>query len=136
MSMLEYGVAGNLRTCCRCGSAYRSDSGRRICPGCTVPAEMRKKRPINPELSFREKQVVTLVSHGKPNKEIAFNLHLTEGTIKEYLNRIFRKLGVANRTELAVWAVRHLPQTKVESSPQALENKILTGDGPRATPVG
>jgi DNA-binding NarL/FixJ family response regulator len=32
-------------------------------------------------------------------------LHLTEGTVKEYLNRIFRKMGATNRTELAVWAV-------------------------------
>jgi DNA-binding NarL/FixJ family response regulator len=46
-----------------------------------------------------------LVSRGKLNKEIAFELHLSEGTIKEYLNRIFRKLGATNRTELAVWAL-------------------------------
>jgi DNA-binding NarL/FixJ family response regulator len=48
---------------------------------------------------------VGLVCRALQNKEIAGELHLTEGTIKEYLNRIFRKLGVANRTELAVWAV-------------------------------
>ena len=136
MSTLEYDVEGILRTCCRCGSAYRSNSGQRICSGCSLPAQLKKKRPLNPELSFREKQVVRLVSHGKPNKEIAFNLHLTEGTIKEYLNRIFRKLGVANRTELAVWAVRHLPQPPVEVSLQSLENKQLTADSPRVTPVG
>ena len=65
------------------------------------------KRPLNPKLSFREKQVVGLVSQAKLNKEIAFELHLTEGTIKEYLNRIFRKLGITNRTELAVWALTH-----------------------------
>jgi len=32
-------------------------------------------------------------------------LHLTEGTVKEYLNRIFRKVGATNRTELAIWAI-------------------------------
>jgi hypothetical protein len=32
-------------------------------------------------------------------------LHLTEGTIKEYLNRIYRKLEMTNRTELAIWAL-------------------------------
>jgi DNA-binding NarL/FixJ family response regulator len=42
------------------------------------------------------------------NKEIAFELHLTEGTIKEYLNRIFRKVEVKNRTDLAIWAMRNL----------------------------
>jgi DNA-binding NarL/FixJ family response regulator len=58
-------------------------------------------------LSFREKQIVDLVSQAKLNKEIAYELHLTEGTIKEYLNRVFRKLGVKNRTELAIWALTH-----------------------------
>ena len=59
------------------------------------------------ELTLRERQVVNLVRHGMLNKEIAYELHLTEGTIKEYLNRIFRKVEVKNRTELAVWALMH-----------------------------
>ena len=74
----------------------------------------RRKKPLNPQLSFREKQVANLVSHAKLNKEIAFELHLTEGTIKEYLHRIFRKIGAANRTELAIWTVKHLPQATAE----------------------
>ena len=48
-----------------------------------------------------------MVSKAKLNKEIAYELHLTEGTVKEYLNRIFQKLGTTNRTELALWAVTH-----------------------------
>lgn len=40
------------------------------------------------------------------NKEIAFELHLSEGTIKEYLTRIFLKLGVKNRVELVLVAIR------------------------------
>ena len=63
------------------------------------------KRQDNPTLSFREKQVVDLVCKGKQNKQIAHELHLTEGTVKEYLNRIFRKVGSTNRTELAIWAI-------------------------------
>jgi DNA-binding NarL/FixJ family response regulator len=54
-------------------------------------------------LSCRESQLVALVERGLPNKAIAFELSLAEGTIKEYMNRIFRKLGVGNRTELARW---------------------------------
>jgi two-component system nitrate/nitrite response regulator NarL len=56
-------------------------------------------------LSFRERQIVDLICKGKLNKEIAYELHLTEGTVKEYLNRIFRKMGATNRTELAVLAI-------------------------------
>jgi DNA-binding NarL/FixJ family response regulator len=54
------------------------------------------------ELSFRERQIVLLVREAKANKEIAAQLCLTEGTIKEYLHHVFRKLGVKNRTELAL----------------------------------
>jgi DNA-binding NarL/FixJ family response regulator len=60
---------------------------------------------VNPTLSFREKQVVDLVCKGKQNKQIAHELHLTEGTVKEYLTRIFRKVGSTSRTELAIWAI-------------------------------
>jgi hypothetical protein len=42
---------------------------------------------------------------GKPNKEIGWILKLTEGTVKEYMNRIFHKTGATNRVELAVRAV-------------------------------
>ncbi len=58
-------------------------------------------------LTTRECQVVGLVRFGKLNKEIASELNLAEGTVKEHLNRIFRKLDVKNRTELAVWALTH-----------------------------
>ena len=59
-------------------------------------------------LSFREKQIAQLVCQAKLNKEIASELRLTEGTIKEYLNRIFRKLEMKNRTQLAIWAIQNL----------------------------
>lgn len=92
-----------LRNCFRCGKEFQCAGGNRICSACSRPKELQKA--LNPNLSFRERQVVHLVCKAKQNKEIAYELHLTEGTIKEYLNRIFRKLGVSNRTELAVWAV-------------------------------
>ena len=53
-------------------------------------------------LSFRENQTIKLASEGCPNKEIAAQLHLTVGSIKEYMNRIFKKLGANNRTHAAV----------------------------------
>jgi DNA-binding NarL/FixJ family response regulator len=55
-------------------------------------------------LSMREKQVVELVFSGAGNKKIAQALGLAEGTVKEYLSRLYHKLGISNRTELAVWA--------------------------------
>ena len=55
-------------------------------------------------LSPRERKLVGLVAVGKRNREIATELGITEGTVKVYLNAIFDKLGVANRTELAIRA--------------------------------
>lgn len=98
----------SLHSCCRCGTEFRAGHGANICSMCRAP-KLRGQKALNPKLSFREKQVASLVSQAKLNKEIAFELHLTEGTIKEYMNRIFRKLGISNRTALAVWAVTNLP---------------------------
>ena len=57
----------------------------------------------------RELQIARLVRQAKLNKEIAYELRLTEGTIKEYLNRIYKKLGTdRGRVQLALWAVAHL----------------------------
>jgi DNA-binding NarL/FixJ family response regulator len=70
----------------------------------------------NRHLTVREKQIVDLVSQGMPNKEIAYHQHLSEGTIKEYLNKVFRKLGVRNRTELAVWSVGHQAECSLTPS--------------------
>lgn len=95
-----------VRNCCRCGKEFFPGDNERICRECIKP---RLTRHVNTDrrLTLRETQIIGLVQHGKANKEIAHELHLTEGTIKEYLNRIFRKLEVRNRTELAVWAITH-----------------------------
>lgn len=55
-------------------------------------------------LSARERELVRLVCEGLKNREIATRLNTTEGTIKSYLHAIFDKLGVENRTELAMKA--------------------------------
>ena len=93
------------RNCFRCGAEFHASAATRVCPAC------RKPKAVNPvvlqaSLTFRERQLVGLVSEGKANKEIAYELHLAEGTIKEYLNRVYKKLQLRNRTELAVWALR------------------------------
>jgi DNA-binding NarL/FixJ family response regulator len=60
------------------------------------------------KLTPREESVVRLVVQGLVNREIADELHLSEHTIKNYLFRIFDKLGVSNRVELALYAVARL----------------------------
>jgi two-component system nitrate/nitrite response regulator NarP len=55
-------------------------------------------------LPARERAVVGLVAQGLRNRDIASELGLTEGTVKVYLHRIYEKLGVNSRTELAIYA--------------------------------
>jgi DNA-binding NarL/FixJ family response regulator len=58
-------------------------------------------------LSQQEKMVLRLVSEGKTNKEIAQNLFLGEGTVRNYVSSILSKLTVSNRAEAAAYAVEH-----------------------------
>jgi two-component system, NarL family, nitrate/nitrite response regulator NarL len=58
----------------------------------------------NSPLTKREHQIIHVLSEGISNKEIGRRLGLTEGTVKVHLHRIYRKLGIANRTALAVLA--------------------------------
>jgi two-component system, NarL family, nitrate/nitrite response regulator NarL len=51
-------------------------------------------------LTNRERQVAALVCEGRPNKNIAHELSLSEGAVKIHLNRIFQKLRVQSRSEL------------------------------------
>jgi two-component system nitrate/nitrite response regulator NarP len=55
-------------------------------------------------LTPRERAVAGLVAQGKRNREIAEELGISEGTVKIHLHRIYEKLGVGNRTELALRA--------------------------------
>lgn len=57
-----------------------------------------------PSLSPRERDLVDLVRRGLRNRDIAEKLGVTEGTVKVYLHAIFDKVGVENRTELAMRA--------------------------------
>jgi DNA-binding NarL/FixJ family response regulator len=59
-------------------------------------------------LTLREIELARLVSQGLRNKEIAFRLGITEGTVKTHLHRIYDKLGMASRVELANYARREL----------------------------
>ena len=55
--------------------------------------------PAQAQLSAREREVVTLISAGATNREIAERLFLSPHTIKEYTSGIYKKLGVRNRAE-------------------------------------
>ncbi|MFP5252370.1 MAG: response regulator [Actinomycetes bacterium] len=59
------------------------------------------------DLTPREREVLTLVAAGLANKQIARRLGITDRTVKAHLTSVFARLGVADRTQAALWAQRH-----------------------------
>jgi two-component system nitrate/nitrite response regulator NarL len=58
-------------------------------------------------LSQRELDIIRRLADGYSNKTIAKELAITEATVKVHLKTVLRKLGAANRTQVAIWAVQH-----------------------------
>ena len=56
------------------------------------------------QLTEREREILTLVARGASNRQIAENLYLTEGTVKNHMSNILSKLGVRDRTQAALKA--------------------------------
>ena len=70
---------------------------------------LREKRtaPTVEPLTEREREVLGLVGQGASNKEIASSLFITERTARTHVSNILGKLGLASRTQAALWAVDH-----------------------------
>ncbi|MEU1289434.1 response regulator transcription factor [Kitasatospora sp. NPDC005856] len=58
-------------------------------------------------LTEREREVLGHIADGRSNREIARSLHLSEKTVKTHVSNILMKLDLADRTQAALWAVRH-----------------------------
>jgi two-component system, NarL family, response regulator LiaR len=70
------------------------------------PVSIHQDQKLVSQLSDREREVLQLLADGLSNNEIARRLFLSEGTIKNYVSAIFSKLGVADRTQAAILAIR------------------------------
>jgi len=80
--------------------------------------KVAKVKRYKTTLSTKQVEIVRLIAEGDSNKIIAYKVGLTEGTIKEYLNRVYRIVGngIDNRVKLAVWYVKrqHMIVTDLE----------------------
>jgi two-component system nitrate/nitrite response regulator NarL len=77
-------------------AALERESGRQADGKCLIGS-----------LTAREGQIALLVSDGLPNKQVARQLNLAEGTVKLHLHNIYEKLGIPNRTALSALAITH-----------------------------
>lgn len=69
-------------------------------------ATPRVSNDVEVSLTQRESEVLSQMAHGHTNKEIATSLKISYETVKEHVQHILRKIGVTDRTQAAVWAVR------------------------------
>ena len=97
--------------------AYRSQNSR--------PAGARSKVQLTP----KETLIVSCVTQGMKNREIALRVGTTEQVVKNYLRKVYDKLGVADRLELALYCLNHhvVDNTKVPPLPPVVENNKAAG---------
>lgn len=70
------------------------------------PSQPYPDQTLISQLSEREREVLRLLANGLANSDIAKTLFLSEGTVKNYVSMIFSKLGVTDRTQAAILAIR------------------------------
>ena len=85
-------------------SAWTRDELRRVTGALATP---RLTADVEVPLTQRESEVLRQLAFGLTNKEIALALHISYETVKEHVQHILRKVGVSDRTQAAVWAVRN-----------------------------
>ncbi len=92
-----------IRTAATGESAWTRDELRRVTGALATP---RLAADVEVPLTQRESEVLRQLAYGLTNKEIAQALHISYETVKEHVQHILRKIGVSDRTQAAVWAVR------------------------------
>jgi DNA-binding NarL/FixJ family response regulator len=71
------------------------------------PQAVALNRPVL-NLNEREMEILQLLGKGQTNREISKMLHITEGTVRNYVSKIFGELNVRDRTQAALWAQKYL----------------------------
>jgi DNA-binding NarL/FixJ family response regulator len=84
-------------------TVWTRDELRRVTGALATP---RLAADVEVPLTQRESEVLKQLAYGLTNKEIAATLHISYETVKEHVQHILRKIGVSDRTQAAVWAVR------------------------------
>jgi DNA-binding NarL/FixJ family response regulator len=90
------------------------------------------------QLTPKESLIVSCVTQGMKNKEIALRVGTTEQVVKNYLRKVYDKLGVADRLELALYCLNHhvVDNTKVPPLPASIQSVVPTNAAANAAAAG
>ncbi len=75
---------------------------------------------VQPKLSKKELAIISCITRGMRNKEIAYQIGTTEQVIKNYLRKVYDKLGVSDRLELALYCLHHQLLKSYLQEPEAM----------------
>jgi DNA-binding NarL/FixJ family response regulator len=103
-------IAGAVRTVYKGGALIQSEIAVKVLDKFSELAKGSRERHIDPRaelLTEREIEICRLVAEGKNNKEIADELYLSQGTVKNHITKVLIKLDLRDRTQLAVFTIKN-----------------------------
>jgi len=103
-------IAGAVRTVYNGGALIQSEVAVKVLDKFSELAKANLKRHQDPRaelLTEREKEICRLIAEGKNNSEIAGELYLSEGTVKNHITKVLIKLDLRDRTQLAVFTIKN-----------------------------
>ncbi|HYE69140.1 MAG TPA: response regulator transcription factor [Anaerovoracaceae bacterium] len=103
-------IADAIRTVYKGGALIQSEVAVKVLDQFSELAKGKKEKQSDPraeQLTEREIDICRLIAEGKNNHEIANELYLSEGTVKNHITRILIKLELRDRTQLAVFTIKN-----------------------------
>ncbi|MEL7606172.1 MAG: response regulator transcription factor [Sedimentibacter saalensis] len=103
-------IARAVRTVYNGGALIQSEVAVKVIDKFSELAKEKREKSIDPRtdlLTDREKDICRLIAEGKNNKEIADELFLSQGTVKNHITRVLIKLDLRDRTQLAVFTIKN-----------------------------
>ncbi len=100
-------LINSIKSCLAGGMSIHADVAAKVMPKLLKENRRHKQTELIDILTEREVEVVRHVGLGKTNKEIAGELFLSVGTVKNHLTQILQKLELRDRTQLAIFAVKN-----------------------------
>lgn len=94
----------SIRSCLSGGMSIQGDVAANLLPNLINQKAAPK---VDPSITPRELDIICRIGQGLSNKEISDDLHLSVGTVKNHISLILNKLDLRDRTQIAIYAIRH-----------------------------
>lgn len=97
----------SIRSCMSGGLSLQDAVAAKVIPRLLRRTEEEEERSIDASITPRELDILKLVGEGRSNREISEELGLSVGTVKNHMSQLMDKLELRDRTQLAIYAIRH-----------------------------